>query len=384
VSRKAVIVTGELSGELHAVHLVRTITAGLGMEFSGMGGTRLSDAGVNLVHDYRDISLTGLSEVFFKARHIWKAYRTLTRHLRETKPDLLILVDFPGFNLRIAKAAKRLGVPTVYFIPPQVWAWRKNRMKQMKSWIDLVLCILPFEEALYHENHVPVKYIGHPFLHTVRPRYTKEAFRSMFAIPEGSPVITIMPGSRQNEAGKHMPVLTDVIRRLQGRMRRLTVLLPVADTMDEAFFAPLLGKTEGVIPIKGLPYDCLALSDAAVIASGSATLEAAILNVPSVVLYRISGLSYLIARMVVRVSHISLPNIIAGREIFPEFVQSLDAERIANTVVSMVNSDQSAIQKGMEEVRKKLATPDHDPYRIAAAEILQFLERRYGPLPETP
>ncbi len=383
MSRKAVIVTGELSGELHAVHLVRAISDAVEMEFSGMGSTRLSDAGVNLVHDYRDISLTGLSEVFFKAGYIWKAYFALTRHLRETKPDLLILVDFPGFNLRIARAAKRLGVPTVYFIPPQVWAWRKNRMKQMKSWIDLVLCILPFEEALYRENHVPARYIGHPFLHTVRPRYTKEAFRSMFAIREGVPVITIMPGSRQNEARKHMPVLTDVVRRLQGRMRRLTVLLPVADTMDEAFFAPLLGKTDGVIPIKGLPYDCLAHSDAAVIASGSATLEAAILNVPSVVLYRISSLSYLIARMVVHVSHISLPNIIAGREIFPEFIQSLDAERIANTVVSMVNSDKSAIQKEMEEVRKRLATPDHDPYNIARAEILQFLERRYGPLPET-
>jgi lipid-A-disaccharide synthase len=384
LSRKAVIVTGELSGELHAVHLVRAIAESLQMEFSGMGSTRLSDAGVKLVHDYRDISLTGLSEVFFRAGHIWKAYVSLTRHLRETKPDLLILVDFPGFNLRIARVAKRLGVPTVYFIPPQIWAWRKNRMKQIKSWIDLVLCILPFEEALYREHHVPARYIGHPFLHIVRPRYTKEAFRSMFAIREGAPVITIMPGSRQNEARRHIPVLTDIVRHLQGKLGRLTVLLPVADTMDEAFFVPFIRELDGVIPIKGLPYDCLAHSDAAVIASGSATLEAAILGVPSVVLYKISNLSYLIARMVVHVSHISLPNIIAGREIFPEFVQSLDAERIANTIVSMVNTDKSALQKEMEEVRKKLATPDHDPYRVACTEILQFLERRYGPLPETP
>jgi lipid-A-disaccharide synthase len=384
LSRKAVIVTGELSGELHAVHLVRAITASVEMEFSGMGGTRLSDAGVTLVHDYRDISLTGLSEVFLKAGHIWKAYFRLTRHLRETKPDLLILVDFPGFNLRIARAAKRLGIPTVYFIPPQIWAWRKNRVKQIKSCIDLVLCILPFEEALYREHHVPAKYIGHPFLHTVKPRYTREAFRSMFAIRESAPVITIMPGSRQNEAKKHMPVLMEIVRRLQGKLGRLTVLFPVADTMDEAFFTPFIRGLDGVIPVKGLPYDCLAHSDAAVIASGSATLEAAILGVPSVVLYRISSLSYLVARMVVHVSHISLPNIIAGREVFPEFVQSLDAERIANRVVSMVNTDKSAIQKEMEEVRKRLATPDHDPYRIACAEILRFLERGHGPLPETP
>lgn len=384
MSRKAVIVTGELSGELHAVHLVRAVTAAIGMEFSGMGSTRLSDAGVKLVHDYRDISLTGLSEVFFKAGHIWKAYFSLTRHLRETKPDLLILVDFPGFNLRIARAAKRLGIPTVYFIPPQIWAWRENRVKQIKSWIDLVLCILPFEEALYREHHVPAKYIGHPFLHTVKPTYTAEAFRSMFAIPEDARVIAIMPGSRQNEARKHMPVLMEIVRRLQGKLGRLTVLLPVADTMDEAFFAPFIRGLDGMITIKGLPYDCLAHSDAAVIASGSATLEAAVLGVPSVVLYKISSLSYLVARMVVRVSHISLPNIIAGREVFPEFVQSLDAERIANRVVSMVNTDKSAIQKEMEEVRKRLATPDRDPYRIACAEILRFLERGHGPLPETP
>ncbi len=153
--------------------------------------------------------------------------------------------------------------------------------------------------------------------------------------------------------------------------------------MDEAFFAPFIRSTDAVMPLRGLPYDCLAHSDAAVIASGSATLEAAILGVPSVVLYKISTLSYLIARMVVRVSHISLPNIIAGREVFPEFVQSLDAGRIANTVASMVNNNTSALQRELEEVRKKLATPDHDPYRLAAAEILQLLERKYGPLPQT-
>ena len=166
-------------------------------------------------------------------------------------------------------------------------------------------------------------------------------------------------------------------------MPGLTVLLPVADSIDEAFFAPFIGDLDGVIPIKGIPYDCLAHSDAAVIASGSATLEAAVLGVPSVVVYKISALSYLIARMAVRVSHISLPNIIAGREIFPEFIQSLDAERIANAVVSMVNNDKSAIQKEMDEVRNRLATPDHDPYRVARAEILRFLEQRYGPLQET-
>ncbi len=383
MSWKAAIVSGELSGEMHAVHLVRALKDSVDIQFTGMGGPRLSDAGIDLVHDYRDISVTGVSEVFFKAGHLWKAYRALTRHLAETRPDLLILVDFPGFNMRIAKAAKRLSIPTVYFIPPQVWAWRKGRIKQIKSHIDLVLCILPFEEALYREHGVPVKYIGHPFLQTVEPRYAKEAFFSLFSIKPDATLITVMPGSRPNEARKHLPVLMDVIRLLKKRIAGLTFLLPIADSMDEGFFAPSIRELEGIIPVKGLAYDCLAYSDAAVIASGSATLEAAVLGVPTVVVYKISRLSYLIARVLVRVSRISLPNIIAGREIFPEFIQSLDAERIANTVVSMVTSDTSAIRKEMDDVRQKLATPDADPYQIACAEILRFLERRYGPLQKT-
>ena len=383
MSRKAVIVTGELSGEIHGTHLVKALKESSSLQFSGMGSRRLLEAGVDVVYDYRDISVTGVSEVFFKARHLWRAYDTLKRHLLRASPDLLILVDFPGFNLMIARTAKRLGIPTVYFIPPQVWAWRKGRMERIKALVDLVLCILPFEEALYRDRGIPVKYTGHPFTETVKPLYTKEAFFSLLAIEGDAPVITMMPGSRLNEVEKHLPVLTRVVVHLQKHLGRFTVLLPVADTLDEGLFASFVGQAEGIIPVKGLPYDSLAHSDAAVIASGSAALEAAILGVPSLVLYKVSRLSFLIARMVVKVKHISLPNIIAGHEIFPEFVQSLDPERIAKTVVSMLNSDKSALQRELELVRKKLATSDRGPYRTASEHILQFLEQRYGPLPET-
>jgi lipid-A-disaccharide synthase len=378
-----VIVTGELSGEIHGAHLVKALKESSSIRFSGMGSTRLFDAGVDVVYDYRDISLTGLSEVFFKARRLWRAYDTLKRHLLRASPDLLILVDFPGFNLRIARIAKRLGIPTVYFIPPQVWAWRKGRIEQIKALVDLVLCILPFEEALYRDRGIPVKYTGHPFMETVKPLYTKEAFFSLLAIKDKAPVITMMPGSRQNEVERHLPVLTQVVGRLQKHLGRFTVLLPMADTLDEGLFASFIGQTERIIPVKGLPYDSLAHSDAALIASGSATLEAAILGVPSLVLYKVSRLSFLIARMVVKVDHISLPNIIAGHEVFPEFVQSLDPERIAKTVVSMVNSDKSAVRRELELIRKKLGTSDRGAYRIASEHIRQFLEQRYGPLPQT-
>ncbi len=322
------IVTGELSGETHAARLVRALTNALPMQFSGVGSTMLSEAGVRTVCDYRDISLTGLSEVLAKAGHIWHAYRVLKDHLKRERPDLLILVDFPGFNLRIARLAQTLGIPVGYFIPPQLWAWRKGRIRHIRSGVDLVLCILPFEEALYRAYGVPVAYVGHPYVQTVKPVYDREAFYSMFGIDGSAPVITVMPGSRQNEAGKHMPVLLSVIDHLKAELGRCTVLLPVADSIDEAFLTPFIENRDYVVPVKKLAHDCLSYSRAAVIASGSATLEAALLGVPCCVVYKISAFSYLIARMVVKVKYISLPNILADREVFPEFIQSIDPKEL--------------------------------------------------------
>ena len=204
----------------------------------------------------------------------------------------------------------------------------------------------------------------------------------MFGIAGRAPVITVMPGSRQNEVRSTCPSSWRWSTASKGHRPAHRPSARGGDHGRGLLCAPSREGTN-VIPVRGLPHDCLAYSDAALIASGSATLEAAILGVPSVVLYRISALSYLIARMVVQVSHISLPNIIAGREVFPEFIQSLDAEKIAKTVVSMVNNDRSAVQKEMEELRKALAVPGRDPYRIAGAEILRLLEQKNGPLPET-
>ncbi|OPY69227.1 MAG: Lipid-A-disaccharide synthase [Syntrophorhabdaceae bacterium PtaU1.Bin034] len=378
------IVAGELSGEIHASRLVRAMTRIVPLNFSGMGSTMLREAGVDVVHDYRDISITGLIEVLSKGPHIWKAYRALKEHLVRTAPDFLVLVDFPGFNLRVAKMAKRLGIPTVYFIPPQIWAWRKGRIKQIKRYVDLVLCILPFEEAIYREHSIPVSYVGHPFAHTVAPVYSREKFYSMLGVRAQGPVLTVMPGSRPNEVRKHMPILLEVTDRVSERIGDLSVLLPVADTIEEAFFIPFLRGRRNVIPVKGLAHDCLKYSDAALIASGSATLEAAILGVPSVVLYKLSGFSYLVARLLVKVKHISLPNIIAGKEVFPEFIQSLDPEKIAKSMVHMLNNDTSATKTELEGIRRRLAGEDADPYRVAGERIFRFLEQIYGSLPKTP
>ena len=378
---KAVIVTGELSGEMHAVRLVIELQKRLKIDFSGIGSDRLRQCGVDVIHDYRHISLMGISELFLKMGRVWDAYRALKRHLLEVNPSLLILVDFPGFNLRIARIAHRLGIPTVYFIPPQVWAWRKNRIHDIKKNVDMVITILPFEEALYKEHSIETHYVGHPFAHTVKPAYSRSEFLSKLNITDDRTIITIMPGSRENEIKKHLPVLLRVTRIMKEQVENLVVLMPLSENIDERAVASFLKGREEIVPLRGQAYDALSISRLALIASGSATLEAAILGTPAIVLYRLSSLSYLLARLLVKVNYASLPNLIAGKEVFPEYIQYLDAERIAEKAISMINSSGDAVKKQMGEIRENLGR--YDSYALASEKITQFLERIYGPLPQT-
>jgi lipid-A-disaccharide synthase len=379
---KIVVVTGELSGEIHAARLLTALKELTPISVSGMGGSLLEGMGGEIVQHYHDISVTGLTEVLSKLPRIRKAYNTLKRHLLETRPALLILVDFPGFNLRIAAFAKKQGIPVVYFIPPQVWAWRKGRIKGMKKSIDLIISILPFEEELYKKHAMEVTYVGHPFATTVKPLSDKEEFRQSIGIADQSKMITIMPGSRKNEIIRHLPVMAQIARRLRSAFPDTTVLLPVADGIPMEMVENLLPTDSGIRPVKGVTYDALAYSDLAIIASGSATLEAALLGVPSIVIYRISWISYLIARLVVKVKFISLPNIIAGKEVFPEFIQHLSAEDVADKAIYMLNNERQRIKEDMDMIRTRLGSSDS--YRLGAEKVAQFLEARYGALPKTP
>jgi lipid-A-disaccharide synthase len=375
-----VIVTGELSGEIHAYHLVQALANTVDIEWSGIGSNRLKELGVRIIHDYRTISLTGFSEVFAKLRHIRHAYKLLARHLVETQPSLLVLVDFPGFNLRVARIAKRYGIPVVYFIPPQIWAWRKGRIRKIKKLVDKVICILPFEKPLYEGYGMDATYVGHPFINTVKPTCTKDDFLRKTGIPEGSTLITIMPGSRENEIKKHMPLLLPIVAHLQTLHPGLTVLLPVAENMEYTLVEKHLGGSRGIKLLKGSAHEALACSELAIIASGSATLEAAILGVPAIVVYKMSLLSYLLARLLVRVQYISLPNIVAGKELFPEYIQHIKPKEIAEKAHCMLNNDREQFEKGIEDIKMKLGS--HDSYVMARDAVVSFLEGLYGTIPK--
>jgi len=338
-----------------------------------MGSERLAAGGARIVRDYRDISVTGLSEVISHMGNIKRAFDTVKAHIRTERPDLVVLVDFPGFNMRIARFARSLDIPVIYFIPPQVWAWKRSRLKKIKRYVDMVICILPFEEELYAREGVPVVYIGHPFAATVRPSLDRDEFLANARVHGDRSILTVMPGSRRNEIRRHMPVLSEVIAIMRRSIPDLAVLLPLADNMDEAVVRPFLQGIGDVIILKQDSHNALAYCDAAIVASGSATLEAALLKAPTAIIYRISCLSYAIARLIVHVDFIGLPNIVAGKEVFPEFIQHLQPEIIARKALSMIDKGRQDVAGELGIIVDKLKK--QDSYPLAADTIIHFLER---------
>ncbi len=377
-----VILTGELSGEIHGAHLVASIKAKFpSVTFSAMGSRRMAEAGARIIMDYKEISIMGISEVFSRLHHIRRAFSTIKAYLIRTMPSLVVLVDFPGFNLRMAAFARKLGIPVVYFIPPQVWAWKKGRIHKIKKYVDLVISILPFEKKLYDEYGIDNIYIGHPFMDTVKPSVTREEFLDKIGSDGKTPVITIMPGSRENEIRKHIEIMLQVVERMRTSLARAVVVLPLAESIDETVLEPFAKRLGEVRIIRGGAYNALAYCDIAIASSGSATLEAAILGAPTIVIYRISAASYFIARLIVHVDFISLPNIIAEKEVFPEFIQSLDPEKIAEKALLMVQNGKEVVARELHPVIEKLGS--HNSYDHARDAIVTLLENRYGPIPET-
>lgn len=377
-NNKIFIITGELSGEMHAANLVKSFKNHFHFQFSAVGSKILAEAGADIVCDYHNISLTGVSELFSKIFHIYTALNTVKKYIRKTRPALVILVDFPGFNLGIARFVKKLGIPVIYFIAPQIWAWKKGRIETIKRYVDRVICILPFEKKLYDSYGIDAVYVGHPFVTTVKPMLSRKEFLREIQKDGKNPIITIMPGSRENEIKKHMPVLLKTGAIMKKSIPGMVVVLPLAENIEMAILEPFRDSFDNTTIVKKLAYDALAYCDTAIVASGSVTLEAAILKAPTIVIYRISSFSYLIAKMLVKIDFISLPNIIAGKEVFPEFIQDIDPEKIAEKALYMVHNGKEEILKDMDEIIEKLG--HYNSYESARDVVIRFLEKRYGAL----
>jgi lipid-A-disaccharide synthase len=360
-SKQVMLVVGEASGDIHGAHLVRALSdKDPTLRFFGVGGEQLKQTNFEALFDVSKLAGMGLVELAGSLRNIWRAYSTLRRALRERRPDLLVLIDFPEFNLRLAKLAKRLKIPVLYYISPQVWAWRRGRIRQIAKWVDHMVVVFPFEVPLYQKQGVRVSFVGHPLLDIVRCRDSREAILARLALDAGKRTIAILPGSRPGEVSYHLPVLLDAAFRLSQDAEVQFVLIR-ASTVERRELESLLERVPLKIPVvEDKRYEAVNACDLAWTASGTATVETALLLKPMIIVYRLSWLTYALARMLVTTKHVGMVNIIAGESVVPELIQgNFTADGILRETRNLLeNRDRrETIVSKLLALREKLGTP---------------------------
>jgi len=365
--QKVMIIAGEASGDLHGARLVQAMRQRQpGLIFCGMGSRELTAAGVEVLFDASRIAVVGLVEVLTHFSDILTAMQILSKRMREDPPDLLILIDFPDFNLKLAKKAKKLGIPIFYYISPQVWAWRTGRVKTIQRLVDTMAVILPFEEAFFRSRGVKAHYVGHPLLDSVKVTHNREAFCQRHGINPNHTLVGLLPGSRHKEIASLLPDFLATARRLPGKYeKKFVFLLPVAATIsEEDLWKNGLENYAAEIDIHLIRedrYDMMAACDAVVAASGTVTLELAILGIPMVVVYRVSPHTYFIGRLLIRhMQFFSLVNLIAERGVVPELLQDEVTPGNIETELVRLLFDKKAsreVKQGLTEVRVKLGAP---------------------------
>lgn len=361
-NKTIMIVAGEASGDMHGANLVREmLNLDPALNFYGIGGNRLQKEGVELLANASDMAVVGLTEVVSKLESILKIMGMMKRSMDERRPDLVILIDYPDFNIPLAKAAKKRGIKVFYYISPQVWAWRKSRIGQIKKTVSKMAVILPFEVETYRQKGFGVNYVGHPLLDMVKLNYSKQESRKIFGLSEDEITIGILPGSRLSEVRILMPELLRAAQILKREMPDLQFVLPLADTLEETSVTEIISRFNvDVKVVSGHAYDVISCADLALVASGTATLETALLGVPMIIVYKISLLSYFIGRLFVHVKNIGLVNIIAGKTIVPELIQGdASGKRIAAESLSILKNGErrQKMIKELEAIRARLGEP---------------------------
>jgi len=357
VSFKVMLVAGEASGDLHAAAFVGELRRRRpDVEVVGVGGAHLRAAGMETVVDSEQVATMGFVETFGTLGWHVRLYRTLSKMLRDDPPDLLVLVDYPEFNLLLARRAKRLGVPVFYFIGPQVWAWRSGRIEKIRERVDRMGVVFPFEAELYNRSGSRfAEFVGHPLLDVVQTTRGAEETRARYGLDCDRPVLALLPGSRRKEVSLVGPSLGGAAALLAKEGWQ--PVLAAAPGIDENGIEPLRARCPELIVVRQDTYNVLGCADAAVVASGTATVETALLGCPMVIVYRMASISYWLARRLVRVDRIGMPNIILRRMVFPELIQEeATAEKIAEAVRS-VRGRAPEMRAALAELRAALGDP---------------------------
>jgi lipid-A-disaccharide synthase len=367
----------EASGDLYAGALTRELRQREpDLQVAGLGGPHFQAAGGELIADYRGIAVTGLTEALSKIPEVLAVRRRLLASARAQKPAALVVIDSPDFNLRLAPAMKRLGVPVIYYVSPQIWAWRQRRIHAIRRFADLVLVIFPFEADLYRKHRIPVEFVGHPLVDLTVTTAPREAFLRARGLSPSAPCVALLPGSRPNEVARILPVLSAAATLMRRDVPEAQFIVARAPNLDDALFSPVATLDRTAV-VERDTDTVLASADVAVTASGTATVQTALHNTPMVIVYRVSPISYQLLRRLVRVDAIGMVNLIAGERIVPELVQdAFTPERVAAETVSLLtDQDRTArMREGLARVRARLGAPGASGR--AADAILEVARRR--------
>jgi len=348
---------GEPSGDLYAAALTtELLRLDPAATVVGLGSRRLRDAGADLTSDFSGLSVTGLLEVARLLPRTYGTYRTLVREARSRRPDVFVAIDFPDFNFVLARAMRKLGVPVVYYISPQLWAWRRGRMKTMRRIADRVLVIFPFEEAIYREAGIPAQWVGHPLLDLTPATRPREEVLASLRLDPARPVVALLPGSRHNELRAILPDLVRGAMLIRQTLSNAQFILARAPHLDDGLFDSL-EQLAGVVTVEGRTDDVLAAADVAIVASGTVTVQAALHQCPMVVVYRLSSLTYRLGKPFVHVDTYAMANLVAGRRVVPELIQDdFTPERVAAEALRVLtdSAHRTAVRRDLGEVRARL------------------------------
>jgi lipid-A-disaccharide synthase len=352
------IIAGEASGDTRGAELITALRKKRpDLKFFGIGGDQMAKAGMRIVRHAREMAFLGFFEVIRHFPFILKVFHEMMDLLENERPDLVVLIDYPGFNLRFAKQARKRGIPVVYYISPQIWAWGRNRIRKIRETVDHMIVLFPFEEAFYREAGVPVTFVGHPLKETFQVHSSKTEFFKSLGLNPSFQTLALLPGSRKQEVERLLPEMIRSCRIIKKDIPQLQLLLCQSPTLSSTFYRVQLRHEPDVRLILDQTHAALQHSDATLVASGTATLEAALAGAPMVVLYKMAPLSYLLARLLVRVRHIGLVNIVAGRGIVPELIQgAARPNRIAKTILPFLQDSEESdrIRAELSKVSEKL------------------------------
>ncbi|MDD2801923.1 MAG: lipid-A-disaccharide synthase [Methylobacter sp.] len=350
---------GESSGEQHAANMFLELKKQYpDIKGIGMGGAKMARAGIDICYDSANIGVIGVVEVLKHYGEIRRALKMMQQLLDKERPDLLVCVDYKEFNFKLAKYAKRIGIKVLFYVSPQVWAWRPGRVKAYGEVIDMMAVIFPFETAYYDAENVPVRYVGHPSVDKVHPLHSKAEDLVSYKLNQNNPIVGLLPGSRANEIKRMLPVMLAAAEQLQVSFPGIQFVLPQADSISDALLqAYLKSSSINVTVVKNQPYDVIQCCDAVMTTSGTATLEISLLTVPMVIVYKLAPITYWLGRWLVNIPFIGLPNIVAGKAIVKELIQhEANPEKLAAEVQRILSDDQYAAQmrENLSRVKQQL------------------------------